>query len=397
MSETKRLVKYSCWILLILSIAACTPKLTFYVTRPTILPVENIENISMGKFEDEMDANITLPLSVNGKRLKNQPALHPKIIEFKSNGNAADLLRGMLVAGLSESNQYRLINSEKTDTEISGSIPNPEKTGVINVKTRYYEYVAEDAEKNFFLLLATKGGLDFREQAVLMASKAAVIASAERSKKGFQVDVPYLEKIAALEVEFDLIRKSNGEKVIETQLYRAYYTEKWGGRDDTSHLPKQLKQTIRIRNQKDRSISEIIEEQTEDIQQALLDPQVFLAKGGKLIDDPTVPMNSLEIKSRLARQVVSSYLKQISRYTEETTLKIASGDPIAVNYIKANAYEMAINRLENLERTVEDSFNLALAYESIAEINQAARYYQEALDKDPNNSVYQEALKRVRR
>jgi tetratricopeptide (TPR) repeat protein len=65
--------------------------------------------------------------------------------------------------------------------------------------------------------------------------------------------------------------------------------------------------------------------------------------------------------------------------------------------MKGNAYELAINRLESLRRTEDDSFNLALAYESLAEYLQAAKYYREALDKDPGNEVYKKSLARVSR
>ena len=383
-------------VFFLLFLTACAaPEIKFYVSRPPLLPVDKIDNITMGVFENLTDEEISLPDGLNSDRLISRNALQPKVFQFKANKEVAEFVKSVMVSGLSTSGQYRLVNIE-TGTPTSGSsVSDPTRTAMVNAKVKYYEFNAEKAEKGFYLLLATKGGLGLRDRALLIATKQAVIASAERSRKGFQVETPYIEKVAALEVEFDLVRQSSGEKIVKTQRYRAFYNQKWGGDQNTSHLPQPLQQVIVARYQQNESLSKIIKTGVADLQQALLDPDEYLARGGKLKTDQTVARNSLEIQGELVREVVDRYLKQISQYTEEATLEIASGDPIAVNYLKGNAYELAINRLENLPRSEKDAFNLALAYESIADNNQAAKYYREALAKDPGNKAYQKALKRV--
>ena len=93
--------------------------------------------------------------------------------------------------------------------------------------------------------------------------------------------------------------------------------------------------------------------------------------------------------------IVDDYLQKISKYSVEAVLEVAAGDSVAVNYMNGNAYEKAINRLEGLEeRSEADSYNLALSYESIGERSQATKYYQEALDKNPENAIYKEAIDR---
>jgi len=381
----------------LLFLTACTPEITFYVSRPPLLPVDNIDNMTMGRFENPMDEDISLPDGLKSNRLKSRKASTPKVYQFKANKKAAEFVKSMVISGLSTSGQYRLVEIGPDITTAGGSVPNPVRTAIVSARVKYYEFEAEKAEKVFYLLLATKGGLNLRDQALLLATKQAVIASAERSQKGFQVETPYIEKVAALEVEFDLVRQSSGEKIIKTQRYRAYYHQKWGGDPNTSHLPQQLRQVIVARYEKNKSLAKIIKTGVADLQQALLDPDEYLARGGKLWTDPTVVKNSLEIQGELAREVVDRYLRQISQYTEETTLEITGGDAIAVNYLKGNAYELAINRLENIQRSEEDTFNLALAYESIADNNQAATYYREALTLSPGNETYQQALDRVQR
>lgn len=375
---------------------SCAPKLKFYVTRPPLLPIHNVKTLSIGHFENLENETIPYPGSLKGRRLNHNSSLRPAARTFDANSNAAGIVRATLVAGLSKSGQYQLIDTGGAEVEFSGSIPDPVATGEINAKIKYYEFEAADSEKMFYLLLATKGGLSLQETALLMAGKQGIIYAAQRGNKGFMVDTPYVEKIAAMEVEFDLIRKSNGEDIIQTQRFIAYYTSKSGGRADTSHLPKVLKQTIITKFQQDDSLFKTIQTQVKNIERALLDPDEYLALGGKLSHDGTVPRNFLDIRTQLAQNIVGNYLKQISNYTEETELKVASGDSIAVNYLNGNAYEMAINRLENIDREQEDSFNLGLAYEAIAEYTPAAKYYREALDKDPENNIYKNALNRVR-
>lgn len=382
-------------IILLMLLAACTPELTFYVTRPAKLPVQNVDNIAIGTFSDQTGKPIAPP----GNRMRTEPVgdtLKPTVQTFAANKKAAGFLRSMVTAGLSTSGQYRLVDPGLTTADSGGALPDPTRTAVVSANVKYYEFVAEDAEKVFYLLLATKGGLNIRDQAMLLATKQGVIAAAERNRKGFRVETPYIEKIAALEVDFDLTRQSSGEKIVPTQRYRAYFTQKWGGDPDTSHLPGSLREIIVTRYEKNDSIAGMIEASAAELERALMDPHEYLARGAKLQTNPAVVKNSLQIQSELAETVVDEYLKQISRYTEETQLEIASGDDIAVNYLRGNAYELAINRLQSLERrSEEDTYNLALAYESIAETTQAARYYREALDRSPNNQTYQEALKRV--
>ncbi|MBU2643399.1 hypothetical protein KKI24_01740 [bacterium] len=377
-------------------LGACAPETTFYVRRPAQLPIKNIDNIAIGNFADATGEEIPLPAGLQPSRLKSRGDLQPEITRFTANKKTAEFIKSMVTAGLATSGQYRLVDLGPGNASSGGVLPDPDRTAIVQAKVKYYEFDVEDAEKVFYLLLATKGGLNLRDQAILMATRQGIIAAAERDQKGFQVSTPYIEKVAALEVEFDMIRQSNGEKIVETQRYRAYETRKWGGNPDTSHLPPSLKEIIIVEYQKNESLADTLKTSVADLKLALLDPEVYLARGGKLRSDKSVVKNPLEIQTDLASHVVDRYLRQISQYTEETTLKIASGDPIAVNYLKGNAYEKAINRLENIPRSEEDAFNLALAYESIAENNQAAKYYQEALNKNPGNKTYQEALKRVR-
>ncbi len=381
----------------LLFLASCAPKVTFFVRKPPRLPVKQVETISIGSFNDTINQNISLPPALKNKQLQGKAGLHPTITKFTANEKAADLVRGLLVAGLSKSGQYRILNTGSSDGGFSGVIPDPATTGVINARVKFYEYTDENAEKMFYTLLAIKGGGSMLEQMQLVAAREVVKQTAEKSKKGFLVPTPFVEKIAALEIEFDLIRQKTKEKIVPTQVLSSYYYQKWGGDEETSHLPKNLKQVIISTYGEDNSFFGSIKKQAKNVEMAFMDPDEFLARGGKLKNNNSIPKNSLEIQLSLAKHIVDIFLKRISQYTVETTLKVASGDAIAVNYINANAYELAINRLENINRSEQDSFNLALAYESIAEYPQAVKYYQEALDKDPGNKTYNEALKRVKR
>lgn len=381
-------------LMVLFLLASCTPEVTFYVTRPPQLPVENIETIELGSFTDVLDSDIGAPKGVSQS---GEARLKPKITDFKSNSTASALVQAMMVAGLSKSAQYQLVIPGMAVRDSGGVVPDAASTGVINARVKYFEQSFEDAEDVFYVLLATKRGLDLRDRALLIAAKRGVIASAEKNRKGFRVNTPYIEKIAAMEVTFDLSRQSTGEKVVESQTLRSYYVKKWGGLETSSHLSSSVKYSIQGDYEEQASLFDMLLNKAERIEKVLLDPEEFLALGGKLQNNPSVPDNSLDIQMRLASHIVDRYLKKVSQYTEKTVLDVASGDAIAVNYIRGNAYEKAINRLENIDREEEDSFNLALAYESIGEIVQAAKYYQEALEKSPKNDTYKEALQRVRK
>ena len=379
-------------LILILLLTSCAPQVTFYVTRPPQLPVNNVESIEFGQFTDLLESEIASP---RGGNLSSSANLEPKLSDFTSNISSAHLVRSMLESGLSKSEQYRLVDPNLAVAGSGGIVPEAAKTAVVHARVKYFEKSFEDSEEMFYLLMATKSGLDFREQAIMMASRQAIISAAERSRKGFKVRTPYVEKIAAMEVTFDLKRKSSGEDIVNPQTLRSYYVQKWGGLERTSHIPVSARIAILRDKEEQSSFINLLMNKADRIEKVLLDPEEFLALGGKLQDNPAVPNNSLDIQVRLANHIVERYLKKISQYTEQTVLNVASGDSVAVNYIKGNAYEKAINRLETIEREDEDTFNLALAYESIGETNQAAKYYQEAVDQDPKNETYRKALRRV--
>lgn len=374
-------------------LAGCAPKLTFYVTRPPNLPIRGIDTIALGAVEDDLNAPIPFPGNTSNTRSPGAATLTPRISRFQSNSVSADLVKSLLLSGLSQSGHYRIAQIGDDGIGFSGVVPDQAKTGVITARVKYFAFTEEESEKMFHLLLATRRNLDFRDRLALMGFKATVIAEAERSKKGFEVNTPYIETVAAMEIAFDLIRQSNGEKVVETQTYRSYFAKKWGGDQETSHLPRQVKRVIATTRQPQPTLFD----QVAELGLAMSDPERFLAQGGRLMNDPSVPLNKLDTKTLLAREIVSEYLKQISQYTVETTLDIANGDDIAVNFLRGGAFEMAINRLESIQRSEDDSYNLALAYESVAEYFQAAKYYREALDKDPGNRIYKASLRRVTR
>jgi tetratricopeptide (TPR) repeat protein len=381
-----------------LFLASCAPKVTFHVTKPPELAMDQVDSISMGVFSELPQQKIALPGQAGNSQTKSRYSLVPRISKFASNKPGADLIRSMLAARLSAGDQYRIINTEPYDKDdISGLIPDATKTGVITARVKYFEKTIESSESTFYSLLATKQGGTFQEQLIALAAKESSSRIASSSKKGYKLQVPYIETIAAMEVEFDVKRDSTGEKIIPTQILRSYYVKKWGGSDKRSHVPEPLRQVIVTRYQKGSSFMESLISQAAKVQLAATDPDEFLAMGGKLKYHPSVSRNSLEIRARLSQQIVDQFAKLISPYTVETVLEVASGDSLGVTYIKGNAYELAINRLESIERSEKDSYNLALAYESIGEYRQAANYYQEALDLNPKDEVYQKAFNRVKR
>lgn len=395
MKKTNSKILLSLFSFLLFTATSCAPKITFFVTKPSELPVDQVENVTIGTFSEQFSQEIPAPPGLGHRQINSRSTLTPRINRLVSNRPSADLVRAIFLSGLSKSNRYRILNTAEGDIEISGIVPNRSETAIINAKVKYFEHTFNSSEEIFFTLLARKGANTLQEQLKLKAQKEVFTRMAEQARAGFKVKTPYKETIAAMEIEFDMVRQSTGEKVVPTQTLRSYFAKKWGGKETTSHLPTAFKDHITERYQSDLSMTEVLKKQAQALAANYTDPGEYLAQGGKLLRHQDVPMNSIDIQTRLSKEIIRRYLKKISPYTEETVLEIASGDDIAVNLIKGNAYELAINRLESIDRSEEDSFNLGLAYESIAEYNQAAKYYVEALDKDPGNALYRQSLKRV--
>ncbi len=312
MKSVKLVVKTSLTLIL-LAVASCTPKVTFQVTRPPELRVKGIESISMGSFKDSFKQKIALP-SIKGFKDSNTGSyLEPRIYGFSPNKRTADLVRAIVVAGLSKSGQYGILKTGTKDGVFNGVIPDASRTGVINARVKYCELTNERSEKLRYLLMATKGTSDALEQMKLLAAREMVTLAAESAKKGFEVPTPYTEKVAAMEIEFDLVRKSTGERLIPTQRFNSYFRGKWGGEQHTSHLSNTIKEVIETKYQKKVSFLDSLMNEAGKMELALLDPDEFLARGGNLKADPSIPKNSLEIQTELARKIVEIFLKKISR------------------------------------------------------------------------------------
>lgn len=378
-------------------LASCTPELKVLVTNPAKLQLEGIQYLSFAAFEDELDQEIPLPGRIDSASLSVRGAHDPAVLQFTSNSTSSDLVRAITVSRLSASNQYRLLNSGGADVIFSGIIPDASAIGVISAKVRHFEQVFESSERRFFTLLATRGGGNLQEQLAFMAARQTSSSIASQTEKGYHLPVPYIEIVSAMEVTFEMIRKSTGEAIVPDQVYRSYYVRKWGGSSERSHLPEQLKAVIVTRFQEDEVERSAFAYQLEQIKTAITDPDEFLARGGRLTVDRSVPRTPLEVRSRLAREIADQFVQQISQTTEEKNLEVAAGDGTAVTFMKGNAFELAINRLETIDRSEADAYNLGLCYESVGEYRQALVYYQEALDKDPGNKSYQEAISRIGR
>ncbi len=132
---------------------------------------------------------------------------------------------------------------------------------------------------------------------------------------------------------------------------------------------------------------------------AYSDPVAYVGAGYNLKRNPEVPLSSLDIRQRLAALAARTFVKRISRYQVDAKLEVAAGDEVGVNLIKGNAYDAAINHLENLSKplSLDDTYNLALAYESLGEYNQAVIYYQQGLDQEAGDQRFIDGLKRVKR
>jgi len=380
------------FILLLFLISSCTPKITYQVTRPGELPVKNIKFVSVGEFKDVLGERIQYPK--RAQKIKGNTSAD----QFKSNQKIADLVQSHVIAGLSKGGEYQILNSTAKAISFSGSIPNPNEVGVLRAKVRYYEVIKDGKNEKFFILLATNNDMSPLQQIGVLALKATALSSAERSGKGFAVDIPFVETVAALEIEFDFIRKSDGSKIIPTQIMRRYYANKWGGVPEKSILTQRLKDVIVEEYQSDETLLAGLSDIATQLELAINDSNAFQEKGYLLKQNDKVPLLSLDLRTRLVSAMATDFVNKISRHHKEAVLTIASGDSTAITLLNGNAYDEAINYIETLKKPLskEDLYNLALAYEAVGEFSQAQSYYKEGLRKNPGNEMFQAGIKRVK-
>ena len=395
-------VKLSVFLLFCLSaflFTACAPKVSFQIERPPLQIVENINYIEVGNFQTA-SGQIKFPSDATSESKRifsgTEKLLKPAISEFNSTNEqghlTADLLRAALLHELSLQSPYQLINTTGMEAGFSGVLPDQSEIAVLHGKVKYAEIIIESEEGlSYFTNVKNKGAT--LEQSLLAG---VVSMGAESSGTGFVIATPYVEQIAALEVEFLLLRKNDNSEVVPSQSFRTYFVRKWGGSVVTSHLPLKIKDSIINNYQSDEDSSESLLSIIDRAGLSFTNPTEYFARGFNLRNNAKVPQTTLELKIRLGRQVARQYVKQISPYQERAELLVQDGNSVAVNLIRGNAYQEAVAFLLALnERTAEDEHNLGLAFEAAGEISQARKHYETALKMDSNNPVFKAALTRT--
>ena len=395
-------VKLSVFLLFCLSaflFTACAPKVSFQIERPPLQIVANINYIEVGNFQT-VSGQIKFPSDATSESKRifsgTEKILKPAISEFNSTNEqghlTADLLRAALLHELSLQSPYQLINTTGKEAGFSVALPDQSEIAVLHGKVKYAEIIIESEEGlSYFTNVKNKGAT--LEQSLLAG---VVSMGAESSGTGFVIATPYVEQIAALEVEFLLLRKNDGSEVVPSQSFRTYFVRKWGGSVVTSHLPLKIKDSIINNYQSDEDSSESLLSIIDRAGLSFTNPTEYFARGFNLRNNAKVPQTTLELKIRLGRQVARQYVKQISPYQERAELLVQDGNSVAVNLIRGNAYQEAVAFLLALnERTAEDEHNLGLAFEAAGEISQARKHYETALKMDSNNPVFKAALTRT--
>ena len=147
----------------------------------------------------------------------------------------------------------------------------------------------------------------------------------------------------------------------------------------------------------EKTLAEIVDTASK-VALLMRDEEEYIARGYYLKQNSEVPFLPLDLRQLLGKKVARSFVKKVSRYHEETLLEVASGDAVAITSIRGNAYDKAIGHLESLPKplSVADTFNLALAYESMGEYAQALRYYEDGYSKSKDER-FKKGIDRVKR
>ena len=388
------------YIFFSLMATSCAPKVSFNIKRPPLQQVQNIKYLEIGDFEI-IPGKIELPGSEKLANLENfsesKKTLQPAVTSFISSkwesNYVSELLRASMVHDLSLHSPYQLINTTGEKTGYSGVLPNAKEVGVISGKIKFSEMIFESSEKlSYFVNIKNKG---VRLEQTLLAG--AIAMGAEALGKGFLIPTPYIEHLGAIEVEFFMHRKSNGENVVSPQAFRSYMVKKWGGDPRTSHLPAIIKKSISASFNKNQDFSVSLLKKVDRAGLSFANPTEYFARGFNLRQDVGVPQTLMDMRIRLAREVAKKFVRQISPYNETADLNVLDGNPVAVTLIRGNAYQEAIAFLQNQDdRSTEDEYNLGLAFEANGEIQMARKHYQLALSQDEETQEIKDALRRTK-
>ena len=305
----------------------------------------------------------------------------------------SELVRASMVHDLSLHSPYQLINTTGDKTGYSGVLPNAKEVGVISGKIKFSEMIFESSEKlSYFVNIKNKG---VRLEQTILAG--AIAMGAEASGRGFLIPTPYIEHLGAIEVEFFMHRKSNGENIVSPKAFRSYLLKKWGGDPRTSHLPAAIKKAISVGFNKDQDFSVSLLTRFDRAGLSFANPTEYFARGFNLRQDVGVPQTLMDMRIKLAREAAKNFVRQISPYNETADLNVLDGNPVAVTLIRGNAYQEAIAFLQNQDdRSVEDEYNLGLAFEANGEIKMARKHYQLAFNQDKEIQEIKDALKRTK-
>ena len=379
---------------------SCAPKVSFNIQRPPMQQVQNIKYLEIGNFEI-IPGKIELPGSEKLVNLENfaesKKTLQPAVTSFiskKSESNyMSELVRASMVHDLSLHSPYQLINTTGDKTGYSGVLPNAKEVGVISGKIKFSEMIFESSEKlSYFVNIKNKG---VRLEQTILAG--AIAMGAEALGKGFLIPTPYIEHLGAIEVEFFMHRKSNGENVVSPQAFRSYMVKKWGGDPTTSHLPAVIKKSISESFNKNQNFSVSLLTKVDRAGLSFANPTEYFARGFNLRQDVSVPQTLMDMRIKLAREAAKNFVRQISPYNETADLNVLDGNPVAVTLIRGNAYQEAIAFLQNQDdRSAEDEYNLGLAFEANGEIQMARKHYQLALNQDEEKQEIKDALIRTK-
>ena len=144
-----------------------------------------------------------MPEGAKGKG-KLKPPLEQLNSDPMKTAQASDLARAALVSQLSRS-PYLLINTTGEPTAYSGVQPEPAKTALIRAKIKYSENIFEDNEKLPYVVVIKNNNVPLEQKLLVAAGTMGV----EKMGGGFEQDTAYVEQVAAMEIEFGLLRKSD--------------------------------------------------------------------------------------------------------------------------------------------------------------------------------------------
>lgn len=345
---------------LVIVISGCAPKVQILVQSPAEISTKGIKNVAIGSFEVVM-LDQTTQIERDGKWQAKQISVSPA-----QKRQIAKQVRANIVNVLGASSYFSLVYTD----EFEGLKNDAALQGLISAEGYKSRQIDGVINGKIWIQMQKTDGSDI--------DKADMTYVQGGSAQGVDVSVqkllwwPYKSMRGNLTMEIKLTRLTP-TRVVAISTDSRTFSHRVGGAP-AGILEKMTSATA--------SLADALE-----------------SKEGAIENSDAVFPSFEQLISDLSTSIATSLVRRVAVTEKWVEYPIASGGDIQGKLlVEAGAYEMAIERLQEVTKNLKmpaDLYNLGLAFEAIGEYGLANTFYTDAWEKDKTNLLYAQGLGRL--